>query len=241
MAAGVTPMQNRVGAVPAIAIATDLADVWLGHALASLLEACGVPEETRDALLVSGGVLEQTLPTPATTDEAEELERLDASRRAVVFAALALEARINRVLSRCDPEERLAFARLAPAQRFRLAPRLLDELEFAREDAALCDLVVEVFAARDELVDAHGALTRPTAGPSVDRARAIVEESAKVCGFLATLTEDVRTGPARKAWTAAGLLAGAARGAHPSSGAPLGLPQWDWDWSDQFPPSLVGS
>lgn len=220
MSVDVTALKDRAGVVPGLPVAADLADVWLGHALACLLEAGGA----------------------ADADEATR-ERLDACRRAVVFAALALEARLNRVLRCCDPYERHAFADLAPAEKFRLAPRLLDELEFAAEDAALCALVVEVFKARDELVDADGASGGPPADVapplSAGRARAIVEESGRICCFLATLTDDVPVATAQQVWRAAGALARRADG-FPGGDAPS-LPRWEWDGDDEFPPDLIGS
>jgi hypothetical protein len=210
MSLSVARLENPAHVVPGLPLAGDLADIWLAHALASLLEL---------------------------TDEAPEGSAdgdVDACRRAVMFAALALEMRLNSVLHRCDPEERHALSHLAPAERFRLAPRLLAELSAEAEDAALCELVVEVFSTRDALVGANG--TERPLDPAF--ARAIVEESARICTFLATLVHDVPTATAVQVRTEVSALA--ERSERLSAGEPVSLPHWDWDW-DEFPPDLVGS
>lgn len=238
---GVTSLTDPAGAAPGLPVAADLADLWSEHALACLLDACEVPQATRTELIESGvdAVGREVSVPRAVVDETLEDERLDACRRAVVFAALSLEARLNRVLSRCDPDERRALGRLSPAERFRLAPRLLDELERATENAALCELVEEVFRTRDELVDAQQeeAVAPSPLGPA--RARGIVEESARVCCFLATLAEDVPVATAVQVWRSARALE--TRASRLSAGRAPGLPNWDWEWSDGFPPNLVGS
>jgi hypothetical protein len=246
MSAPVTHVNDGPGAISGLPGATDLADVWLGHGLVCLLDACGVPRASRADLLESGVDTPASglpAPRPAGDEEVSLPGGVDACRRAVVFAALALEARLNRVLARCDPEERQALGHLAPAEKFRLAPRLLDELKYAPEDAALCELVVEVFKARDELVEADGAPeglpSEPSSRLSPSRARAIVEESAKICCFLATLTDEVPVDTAQQVWRTAGALQGRADSL--SAGNPPSLPRWDWEWLDEFPPNLIGS
>ena len=199
---------------PQLVEGADLADGWLDDALGALAAAC----------------------------DADRPDRLDAARRAIVFAALALEARVNRVLACADPAEHDALAHLSPAERFRLAPRLLAHLEAAAEDAALCELVVEVFRARDELVDGDGVWHAADATErfSPNRARAIVEESARICCFLATLAETIPVVTAKHVWHAAGSLTEHAD--RLSAARAPALPRWDWDWDDDaFPPRLIGS
>ena len=203
-------LENPAHVVAGLPPEGDLADIWLGHALRCLVALGDEAHEPTD-----GG-------------------ELDASRRAIVFAALALEARLNSVLRCCDPEERHALGHLAPAEKFRLAPRLLAELSAEAEDAALCDLFVEVFGARDSLVGANGG-ERPL-DPAF--ARAIVEESARICTFLASLVEGIPTATAVQVRAEVSALA--KRSERLSAGEPVRLPQWEWDW-DEFPPNLVGS
>lgn len=210
MSVFVAQLENPAHVVPGLPLEGDLADVWLGHALRSLV---AVGDEVH---------------APSGEDE------LDACRRAIVFAALALEARLNSVLRCCDSEERHALAHLAPAEKFRLAPRLLAELSAEAEDAALCELVVEVFGARDALVGANGGARRVE--PAF--ARAIVEESARICTFLASLVEGIPT--ATSVQVRAEVSALARRSERLSAGEPVRLPRWNWDW-DEFPPNLVGS
>lgn len=210
MSVSVGRLESPARLVPGLPPTGDLADVWLAHGLASLLALTDRPEAIDD-----GG-------------------DLDACRRAIVFAALALEARLNTVLHCCDPAERHALGHLAPAEKFRLAPRLLAELSAEAEDAALCELVVEVFGARDALVGANGG-DRPV-DPAL--ARAIVEESARICTFLASLVQGIPTATAVEVRTQVSALA--RRSQRLSVGEPVRLPQWDWDW-DEFPPNLVGS
>lgn len=208
MSVRATRFEGRLGVMRGMPSAADLADLWLVHALTCLLDACDVPEPER-LKLVEAGIddFEPTISARSTaTEEVEQLARLDASSLAVVFATLALEARLNRVLRSCDAAEWQAVSHLTPAEKFRLAPRLLDELDSATKDAELCRLVVEVFDVRDELVDAGGSpRSEFHLGPSV--ARAMVEASARVCSFLATLTGGDESGTALRTQHAAEALA----------------------------------
>jgi hypothetical protein len=236
-----TRHEDLAGVVPGLPGAADLADVWLGHALACLLDGCEVPEDDRAALVEFGrDELESDDTAP---DEARQLRRLDACRSALALSALAVEARLNRVLRRCHAAEWSALLRLSPAERFRLAPRLLDELEWAARDAELSDLVEQVFAAHDELVDAAGSVgaafppTRSRFGP--DRARDTVEASAELCCFLADLTgEDEGAAPAvREAARALRSRAWRLSGAAPRrTEQELGL-----NGFGDFPPDVIGS
>lgn len=206
--------------------AGDLADVWLDHALTCLFDACDLPEG-------------EEVAARSTT-----AERLDACRCALVFAALALEARLNRALRHCDAAESRAVAHLSPAEKFRLAPRLLGEFHSAAKDATLCDLVVEIFNVRDDLVEAGAssaeALTEGASEFSPSHARALVAASAKLCWFLAALVGEDEGGTARRVLEAADGLA--LRADLLSAGRAPSLPHWDWDWGgEEFPPDLIGS
>lgn len=230
--------------MPGLPDAADLGDVWLAHALGCLLEACGVPLVDRLALIESGRDDFEPDDTASVLagDEASRLRRLDACRRALAFSALAVEARLNRVLRHLHADEWSALLRLSPAERFRLAPRLVDKLERGAEDAELCALVEQVFGAHDELVDAAGSVEaafppRPTRF-SPSRARETVEASANLCCFLATLTGEVEG--------VAPLVRDAARALRARAGrVPLtyasAAARVDWDWGGDFPPDVIGS
>ena len=243
MAVRVARLEDRVGVVPGLPGAADLADAWLVHALACLLDACDVPEADRRTLVASG--VDSFRPdTEARPDAAASPARLDACRRALVFAALALEARLNRALRQSDASGWGAVARLAPAERFRLTPRLLDELGGEADGAELRGLVAELFYLRDELVDAGGspgaALRDPAAQFTAARARAMVEASAEACCLLAPLTGEPETGTAQLVRRAAAALAH--RAEHPPAESEPGSPRWDYDWGrDEFPPDLIGA
>ena len=110
MSVHVTGLEDRT------ADAGDLADLWLGHALGRLLEACGAGDVERDRAPDSGHPA-----GGAASDEAARHDRLEASRSAAVYAALALETRINRVLgcfdARCEVD-----AEASPGSRDALTP-----------------------------------------------------------------------------------------------------------------------
>ncbi len=208
MSVRATRFDGRLGVMRGMPAAVDLADLWLIHALTCLFDACDVSEAERLELIEAGiDDFEPKITSRSTAaQEAERLARLDACSLAVVFAALALEARLNRGLRSCDSAEWQAVSHLTPAEKFRLAPRLLDGLDSAAKGAELCRLVVEVFDVRDELVDAGGSpRSEFHLGPSV--ARAMVEASAKVCSFLATLTGCDESGTALRTQKAAEALA----------------------------------
>lgn len=245
MCARVVRPVTQVDVVPGIPSPADLADLWLVYALAYLLDACDVPAGDRRELVASGidpGILELA-GTAGVTGEAQ-LERLNASRVALVFGALAVEARLNRVLKRGDPSELQAVAHLKPAQKFRLAPRLLGELDAMPNHAALCDLVDELFTLRNELVDAAGlpgAGSRETSSRfSASHARALVEASAKACCFLATLAKEDEGVAERVRDTVEAL---SHRADVLAVITPPTLPRWEWGWNQDadFPPDLVGS
>lgn len=82
----VTHQGDRVG----VSDAVDQADLWLARSLASLFEACEctLPEEERERFGALGAELPHGVVAPHE----------DAGRRSVVFAALALETRLNHLL-----------------------------------------------------------------------------------------------------------------------------------------------
>ena len=165
--------------------------------------------------------------------DATEGEQRDAYGRSVVAAALAVEARVNRVLARCDDAERQALARLAPAERFRLAPRLLDDAEAAIEGAALADLVDDVFAVREGLVAGPSAVDREQEVLDPVRARSLLAGSAAACGFLARLAGE-EPATARLVGDVVEL------GSRPAgTEAIIG---WNGNSPDaEFPPDIIGS
>lgn len=243
MSVSVARLEDRLNVVPGLPGAADLADVWLVHALASLLDACDVPEAERRTLVASGlDSFRDDAPAgpPGTPSSA----RLDACRRALVFAALAVEARLNLALRQCDASEWRAVERLAPPERFRLTPRLLDELGSEADAVELRDLVAELFYLRDELVDAGGApgaaLRDPSGQFTAARARAMVEASANVCCLLAPLTAEPEGGTAQLIRRAAAALT--RRAEQPPAESAPGSYRWDWDWGGHdFPPNLIGA
>ena len=208
MSVRVARLEDGIGLRLGMPDVADLADLWLVHAVAYLLDACDVPEPDRRKLVESGrDVFEPPIMVKSSTaDEAARLEHLDACRLALEFATLAVEARLNGVLRRWNADEWRALAHLAPAEKFRLLPRLLDGNELAVRFAELSPLVDELFDVRDELVDAGG----PPGSAlrfSPSRARAMVEASAKVCCVLETLIDDEERRTARLARRAAEALA----------------------------------
>lgn len=194
-------LDARLG--PAAARA-DLADIWLDKALGHLVEAY--------------------------REEAPRPERVEASRLAVVFSALAVEARLNHVLRDHDRAEWPAIATLAPAEKFRLAPRLLGEPESMWANRPLLDHAVRLFELRDDLVFG-GTRNETVSRFNPGTARAMVEAGAEICCFLAVLAGDT-----------AGQAAGrsvreSAKALHAETPpAVLGL-----EPDDEFPPDVVGS
>ena len=245
MPAQTESVDDHVGAVPGFPGPTDLADVWLVHALAHLLNAYNVPDADRRALVTSPAAA-ATIAIPAlhgVNEQTARLQRLDAARLALVSAALAVEARMNRVLRRGDPAEWEAIAHLVPAKKFRVAPRLLDAHESASKHEALCDLVEEIFRVRDELVDAAGqpgaALNVMSSRFSPSHARAMVEASAKICRFLATLGEE---GDNATAELVRDVANGLQRRLDFRSEVTVPSPDWEWSTGDlDFPPDIIGS
>ncbi len=181
---------------PALPQPNDVADVWLVHALEHLLDAC----------------------KPLDAEH-----RLDASRRTVALAALAVEARINRVLREHDPDNWPVDAQLTPLEKFQQLPRLLGESDLERHNE-LAELVVELFDLRDGLVDA--APQPPAFTPAA--ACAMVTAAASLCSFLddvAAIGSEIE----RRASAVTSLASAATAAELPS------------DADERFPPDLIGS
>jgi hypothetical protein len=197
MSVSIPRLEDGIPLVPGMPEVSDLGDLWLVHALASLLDACGVPEAKRGKLIESGiDPFRPRRAKRAAPDEMTRLERLDSCRLAVVFAALALEARLNRILRSCNPVEWGTVAALTAPEKFGLSPQLLGRREYELEAEELFPLVVELFGVRDELVDGGDAPDSVLRlGPSW--ARAMVEASARLCSFVAALTGEGESGTAK--------------------------------------------
>lgn len=181
---------------PALPQPYDVADVWLVHGLEHLLDAC----------------------SPLDAEH-----RLDASRRAVALAALAVEARVNRVLREHDPERWPAEAPLSPLEKFQRLPRLLGESDLERHNE-LAEPIVELFDARDGLVDA--VPVPPAFTPST--ACAMVLAAASLCRYLddvAAVASEVE----RRAAAVASRAAAATVAELPA------------DTGERFPPDVIGS
>jgi hypothetical protein len=231
------------GAIPGMPDPMDLADLWLVHALSWLLDACDVPVARR-RLPLEAGDLTFWLPPNGAFDNARRcVERLDASRLAVLFAALAVEARLDRLLRQRDPSDWPAVAHLATGEKFRLAPRLLDGSESLKADRRLCNLADELFTLRDELVDAVGrpgeplTATSPKFSPS--RTRAMVGTSARICDFLTSVAHEVKGGTARLVREAAEALAQRADAV--SAGGSLSETELGWSEDIDFPPDFAAT
>jgi hypothetical protein len=240
---------NVVRVVPGLPDARDLADVWLAHSLSCLLDACDVPAAERRRLVESGiDSFESGISTASTTTgetlEPERPERLDACRLTLAFAALAVEARLNRVLRGSDEAEWRALVHLTPVKKFRLARRLLTGLGHATEGHELGDLMAQVFGDRDELVDAGRSPSLALIEASrwsPSHARGMVEASGKTCCLLAALSGRDEGGTARRVTEVAVALG--RRADLVSVAGPSREPHSDWyrNGCNEFPPSLIGS
>lgn len=232
--------RGRQATVPGVPEAADLADLWLTHALSCLLASCGVPASAGRALVEDGICDSEPILVAESVDA--RLDRLDNARLAVLFAALAVEARVDRLLRNSDATDWPSIAHLAPPERIRLARRLLDGPEDAARDMELYKQAVDLFGLRDELVDAVGrpgaALTERAQEFGPVRVRATVEAGARLCEFLAALADERESRVATVVREAAETLT--RRAAALSTGAPSAA-QAPWEWAVEFPPDLVGS
>ena len=162
----------------------------------------------------------------------------------MLFAALAVEARLDRLLRQRDAADWPAVAHLAPGEKFRIAPRLLDGRESVKVDRGLCNLADDLFTLRDELVDAVGrpgaALTAISSEFSPSRTRAMVSASATICDVLTTLAHEVKGGTARLVRETADALTRRADAV--SAVGSLG-PELERGWSEDidFPPDIAAS
>ena len=206
MPVSIPRFEDGIPLAPGMPEVSDIGDVWLVHALASLLDACGVAEGRRAKLVASGtDSFKPRKPKRVTSDDATHLERLDSCRLAAAFAALAVEARLNRVLRAAKPDEWPTIAPMSAPEKFTLVSRLLDKPEHELAARELLPLAVELFEVRDELV---GGSSAPASvlrlGPS--RTRAIVEGAASLCSLVALLADESESETARLAHRAAEAL-----------------------------------
>jgi hypothetical protein len=209
----------------------DLADTWLAHAAAQLVLSCSLPSWVLHELLEPEARTLDYLVQPRTAPDP------DAARLAVLLAALAVEARLNRLLRLRDPDDWHTVAHLAPEEKLSLAPRLLRGVDSVPEHADdLSAAAAELFALRTELLE--GADTEPL---TPAHARALVETAARICELLARLAgRDDDCATAALVEHAAVVLAPRAR---TLSSKRVAEPRSDWSWSRDvdFPPDLVGS
>ena len=206
MSVSIPRFEHGIPLVPGMPEVRDVGDVWLAHALASLLNACGVPEGRRAKLVASG--TDSFKPRKANrvaSDDATHLERLDSCRLAAAFAALAVEARVNRVLRSAKPDEWPASAPLSAPAKLTLLSQVLDGPEHELAAKELFPLAIELFELRDELVGGGGAAA-PVLRLGPSRARAIVEGAARICSFVAVLADEDESETARLAHRAAEAL-----------------------------------
>ncbi|HUK43844.1 MAG TPA: hypothetical protein VLV28_00985 [Gaiellaceae bacterium] len=206
MSVTIPRFEDGIPLAPGMPEVSDIGDVWLVHALASLLDACGVPEGRRAKLVASGSdSFKPRKVKRVVSDDETHLERLDSCRLAAAFAALAVEARLNRVLQAAKPDDWSTVAPLPAPEKFSLVSRLLDGPEHELAARELFPLAVELFEVRNELVGGRGAPASVLRlGPS--RARAIVEGAARLCSFVAELADENESETARLAHRAAEAL-----------------------------------
>jgi len=206
MSVSIPRFEHGIPLAPGMPEVCDVGDVWLAHALASLLNACGVPEGRRAKLVASG--TDSFKPRKAnrvTSDDATQLERLDSCRLAAAFAALAVEARVNRVLRSAKPDEWPTIAPLSAPEKLTLLSQVLDGPEHELAAKELFPLAIELFELRDELVGGGGVVA-PVLRLGPSRARAIVEGAARICSFVAVLADEDESETARLAHRAAEAL-----------------------------------
>jgi hypothetical protein len=210
--------------------AVDLADTWLVHAATELIAACRLPETSLTALaaddLRPSDVLAYPLTAPAPA----------CAGLAVLLAAAAVEARLNRTLRLSDPDDWHSVAHLVPEEKLDLTPRLIGKpLSLPAQHHELTRLAEELFAARAALVESE----EPTA-PTVARARELVTAAARICGYLSTLGQ--RPADATTASLVEHVAEKLSSRAWNLSASPSGpKPAWSWARDVDFPPDLVGS
>lgn len=232
-------------------VPVDLADEWLADGLGFLLDACELPKATLRHLLEPTGHPALALGrAPALTDSpAARRRRLDAARLAVLIGALAVEARLNRVLKLRDPGDWSTLAHLVPYEKFALAPKLLRGVESVPDQSGLSRLAAELFELRADLVEAGvqasaalEAADEPDPRFLPNHARVMVEASAKLCAFLATLAgRDPEVETARLVQRAAAALSARAEACSVMSGPIAARREWAWGFEADFPPDVGGS
>jgi hypothetical protein len=244
MSARVQGAGSRLDVVSGMPDPVDLADLWLMHALSSLLDACDVPRADRQRLVESRESGTALRIWPVSGKETGRLQRFDASRLAVLFSALAVEARLDRLLRHCDAADWPAVKHLAPEEKLRLAPRLLGR-EDRVDDSPLWGVALALFHLRGELVDADGkpgaALAELSPDFSVSRAREMVAGGAKICSYLAGLADEHGRGASSIVEETADALQ--RRAVALSTRELPASPDWrsGRDNDADFPPNIVGT
>jgi hypothetical protein len=219
------------GAVPTGPVPVDLADRWLLGAASHLAVACGVDPSALPSLAEKGKRPDEPAAEPTGPESSEE------AALAVLLAALAVEARLNQALRRCDPSDWRSTAHLRVVEKLGLAPRLLradDHVEESTEHDALVDAAAMLFAVRAAL----GAEVE-LAPPDAIRARSLVQTAARICSYVSTLAVAEPDGET------AVFVERVARRLAPRPRAPSAdarHPRGAGSWSDvDFPPDVVGS
>lgn len=177
-------MSSSVAEVPAgvastLPVPVDLADRWLLGAATHLAAACGVDPSTLPSLAENGD-------RPDEPVECAAREAPDETALAILLAALAVEARLNQALRRCDPTDWRSTAHLPAVEKLGLAPRLLRadaEDQESTEHHALVDAAAMLFAVRAAL---GGEVE--LAPPDALRARSLVRTAARICSYVSMLT-----------------------------------------------------
>ncbi len=166
---------------------SDLADVWLVKAAVHLMAACDVPDSVA-ADLVAGTRSRLDRPPLEPPSVRAFVRRLDESRTAVVFAAMAAEAYLDRYIAVCGPGYRHMLERLPASDRFALAAELFSGPGSLRPAGSLQTGIAELLSLRDELARAKPLEAGPAdtfremferVNPRV--ARRMVEVSAQAC------------------------------------------------------------
>lgn len=251
MSPNAVSLEDRAGVTLELPVPVDLADEWLADALGFLLDACELPKAALRELVeptVHPSALLDQAPIPSDSPPARR-RRLDSARLAVVLGALAVEARLNRVLKLRDPGDWSTLAHITPLEKLGLAPKLLRGVDSVPEQSGLSLLAAELFELRSELVEAGlGPSAALEAADEPDQrflpshGRAMVEASATICAFLTTLAgRDAEGETERLVRCAAAALAQRADACSIMRGPIAARREWGWACEPDFPPDVVGS
>jgi hypothetical protein len=223
--------REHIGAV--VPAPVDLADRWLLRAAAHLAGACGIGESALPARADPAVRPLDVLVEPKTRPSADDAEL------AVLLAAAAVEARLNRTLRMRDPDDWQSIAHLSCPEKLALAPKLLREQEDEAVAAEHHELVEEaslLFVVRAGLLD-----DTEVTPPDAVRARTLVQTAARICACVSKLSvDDGDAAVAHFVERVTDLLAPRARAlaGEPHEPRP---DAWSWSRDVDFPPDLVGS